>query len=64
LGHRLATFKFAKNIWVPADLIGKGKHIRTVPMPAWVERAVDAWTEAAGISAGFIFRAVGRTGAV
>jgi site-specific recombinase XerD len=50
--------------WVVADLIGKGKHIRTVPMPGWVKRAVDAWTQAAGITTGFIFRAVGRSGAI
>src|SRR5258707_11686378 len=36
---------------VIADLIGKGKHIRTAPVP---KRAVDAWTVAAGINAGTI----------
>ena len=50
--------------WVVADLIGKGKHIRTVPMPGWVKRAVDDWMQAAGITAGFIFRAVSRTGVI
>jgi integrase len=50
--------------WVVADLIGKGKHIRTVPMPGWVKRAVDDWMQAAGITAGFIFRAISRTGAI
>jgi site-specific recombinase XerD len=50
--------------WVVADLIGKGKHIRTVPMPGWVKRAVDDWTQAAGITTGFIFRAVSRSGAI
>lgn len=34
--------------WVIADLIGKGKHIRTVPVPVWVKRTVDAWTAAPG----------------
>src|SRR5712692_4485526 len=32
--------------WVIADLIGKGGHIRTVPIPCWVKVAVDAWTAA------------------
>jgi hypothetical protein len=27
--------------WVDADLIGKGKRIRTVPVPVWAKRAVD-----------------------
>src|SRR6202162_4361193 len=40
--------------WVVANLIGKGKHIRTVPTPGWVKRAVDAWTQAVGITTGFI----------
>jgi site-specific recombinase XerD len=50
--------------WVVADLIGKGKHIRTVPMPGRVKRTVDDWTQAAGITTGFLFRAVNRTGAI
>ena len=48
--------------WVIADLIGKGKHIRTVPVPVWVKRVVDAWTTAAHITAGTIFRRVNRMG--
>src|SRR5207248_7002594 len=35
---------------VIADLIGKGKHIRRVPVPTWAKRAVDDWTGTAGIS--------------
>ena len=46
-----------------ADLIGKGKHIRTVPVPAWAKRAVDEWTAAAGIN-GVIFRRVSRMGKI
>lgn len=30
--------------WVIADLVGKGGHVRTVPVPAWVKASVDAWT--------------------
>ena len=45
-----------------ADLICKGKHIRTVPVPDWVKRTVDAWTAAAEITAGAIFRRVSRMG--
>ena len=43
-----------------ADLVGKGKHIRTVPVPLWVKRAVDEWTGAAAITGGTIFRRVSR----
>jgi site-specific recombinase XerD len=48
--------------WIIADLIGKGKHIRTVPVPAWVKAPIDRWTVASGITAGNIFRQVHRTG--
>ncbi|HEX7422786.1 MAG TPA: DUF2293 domain-containing protein [Terriglobales bacterium] len=50
--------------WAIVDLVGKGGHIRTVPMPKWVKEAVDCWTCAARITSGRIFRAVSRTGSV
>ena len=43
-----------------ADLIGKGKHIRTVPVPAWAKRAVDDWVNVAAVGDGPIFRRVNR----
>jgi integrase len=49
--------------WVIPDLIGKAKHIRTVPVPVWAKRAVDEWTTAAGIS-GVIFRRISRFGKI
>jgi len=49
---------------VIADLIGKGKHIRTVPVPVWAKRAVDEWIMAAGINGGAIFRRVSRLGKI
>jgi integrase len=30
--------------WVFVDLVGKGKRIRTVPIPPFVKVAIDAWT--------------------
>jgi site-specific recombinase XerD len=50
--------------WAVVDLIGKGGHIRTVPIPLWVKAALDQWTAAAGVMEGRIFRAVARTGKV
>ena len=50
--------------WAVVDLIGKGGHIRTVPIPSWVKAALDQWTRAAGVSDGKIFRAVARLGKV
>ena len=46
--------------WVFVDLVGKGKRIRTVPIPPFVKVAIDAWTAAAGLSEGPLFRRVRR----
>src|SRR5438093_717713 len=44
--------------WVIVDLVGKGGHIRTVPVPDWVKQALDDWLLAAGFFAGRVFRSV------
>ena len=46
--------------WVIADLVGKGGHVRTVPVPSWVKVALDNWLTAAGVTAGPIFRAINK----
>lgn len=48
--------------WAIVDLVEKGGHIRTVPMPIWVKNAVDRWMIAANVVEGRIFRAVSRHG--
>ena len=50
--------------WAIVDLVGKGGHIRTVPMPEWVKRTIDDWLTVAEITQGKIFRCVCRTGVV
>ena len=50
--------------WAIVDLIGKGGHIRTVPVPEWVKIAIDLWVSSAGISTGRLFRCVCRAGKV
>src|SRR6266851_9492841 len=62
VGLRTHDLQIREEHWVIADLIGKGKHIRTVPVPVWAKRAIDGWTEAAGINSGRIFRRVSRFG--
>ena len=32
------------NRWCIVDLLGKHQRVRTIPMPAWVKTAIDAWT--------------------
>ena len=48
--------------WAIVDLVGKGNHVRTVPMPIWVKGAVDRWLTAASVTTGRVFRAVSRHG--
>ena len=48
--------------WAIVDLVGKGGHIRTVPVPGWVKTAIDLWTVSAGVSAGRLLRCVCRAG--
>ena len=50
--------------WAIVDLVGKGGHIRTIPMPEWVKQTIDDWLSVAKIAHGRIFRCVCRTGAV
>lgn len=60
----LASVQQREEHWVIAGLIGKGGHVRTVPMPTWVKAAMDAWASVAGIFDGAVFRAIDRRGRV
>ena len=57
---RMEDVQIRQGQWAIVDLVGKGGHVRTVPMPNWVKRAVDKWTVAAHVTDGRIFRAVSR----
>jgi site-specific recombinase XerD len=50
--------------WAIIDLVGKGGHVRTVPIPAWVKDAIDIWSTTAGIKSGKLFRCVNKTGSI
>ena len=64
LALQLGWIQQREEHWVIADLVGKGGHIRTVPMPAWVKDAIDAWIAAANITEGPVFRAISKRGRV
>jgi site-specific recombinase XerD len=64
VGLELDEIQMRQGHWAVVDLIGKGGHIRTVPIPEWVKAALDQWTQAAGVTEGRIFRAVARAGKV
>src|ERR1700733_7742945 len=46
--------------WCIVDLVGKHHRVRTVPMPTWTKVAIDAWTTAAEVAGGSVFRPVNR----
>jgi integrase len=51
-GLEMNKVQMRQGHWAVVDLIGKGGHIRTVPIPIWVKAALDEWTAAAGIVEG------------
>ena len=64
VGLELDEIQMRQGHWAVVDLIGKGGHIRTVPIPQWVKAALDQWVVAARVTEGRIFRAVARAGKV
>lgn len=57
------TFKHVQmrdSRWCIVDLVGKHGRVRTVPMPTWSKNAIDAWTLAANVSEGHLFRPINR----
>ena len=50
--------------WVLVDLVGKGGHVRTVPVPSRVKEAIDKWSVAANIRKVRLFRCVNKTDSI
>jgi site-specific recombinase XerD len=44
--------------WAIVDIVGKGRRVRTVPMPAWTKVLINRWGVAADLSEGRVFRAL------
>src|SRR5215469_14516459 len=42
--------------------IGKGRRLRTVPVPSWSKQLLDAWLVHSGVSQGRVFRRVSKKG--
>ncbi|MPZ20970.1 MAG: tyrosine-type recombinase/integrase [Luteitalea sp.] len=64
LALSLESIQQREEHWVIVDLVGKGGHGRTVPVPTWVKTTLDAWTAAADITHGPVFRAINKAGRV
>ena len=57
-------FQRREDHWAIVDLIGKGGHVRTIPVPSWVKGTVDDWLAASRIVNGRLFRCVRRMGTI
>ena len=57
-------FQHREDHWAIVDLIDKGGHVRTVPVPTWVKQTVDDWLVAARVVDGRLFRRVCRAGTI
>jgi integrase len=61
---RVGDIQQREEHWVIADLVGKGGHIRTIPVPDWLKAGINAWTTTAGISTGTLFRSINKAGRI
>jgi len=64
-GNELAQLTFEHVVeregrWVIADLVGKGRHTRTIPMPTWAKAMINSWSGATGLSTGRVIRPVNK----
>jgi site-specific recombinase XerD len=64
LALRLDHLQQRDEHWASVDLIGKGGHVRMVPLPDWVRSELDDWLAAAAIDRGRLFRGVNKVGKV
>jgi integrase len=62
VGLRVDDLQRREEHWAIVDLVGKGGHVRTVPIPDWVRQQLDEWLASAGIERGKIFRRVSQRG--
>jgi integrase len=61
---RVGDIQRREDHWAIIDLVGKAGHVRTVPVPAWVKAAIDAWAHSAPVVSGKLFRAIRKNGTV
>ena len=61
---QVADLQQREEHWVFADLIEKGGHIRTVPMPDCDAEALAVWLTEAAVTEGAVFRGINKAGRV
>ena len=50
VGLNLDQLQSREGRWVIVNLVGKGKRLRTVPVPSWSKELLDAWLRHSGVS--------------
>ncbi len=58
----LQTIQQREGRWVLADLVGKGRRVRTVAVPLWVKQGINVWMTAAAIEDGRLLRSIQKGG--
>jgi integrase len=61
---KIEDIQLREGRWVIIDLRGKGGRIRTVAVPLWVKRGIEAWLEAAKIDKGRLLRPLSKSGKI
>ena len=61
---QISHLQLREGRWVLLDIQGKGKRLRTVPVPHWVKRLLDRWLNESGITEGPLFRTLRKGGAL
>jgi site-specific recombinase XerC len=62
VGLNLDQLQLREGRWVIVNLFGKGKRVRTVPVPSWSKELLNVWLRHSGVSEGKIFRRVLKGG--
>jgi site-specific recombinase XerC len=62
VGLNLDQLQSREGRWVIVNLVGKGKRLRTVPVPSWSKELLNAWLRHSGVSEGKVFRRVLKGG--
>jgi integrase/recombinase XerD len=62
VGLNLDQLQSREGRWVIVNLVGKGKRLRTVPIPSWSKDLLNVWLQHSGVSEGKVFRRVLKGG--
>lgn len=56
----MASIQQREGRWIIVDLVGKGKKVRSVPIPSFAKAAIDEWFTATPLQTGKLFRPINK----